>query len=154
MREFKFQNADVVSVQNKGCAIVVNKGEAFSYLYSIRKPRGVSTHFMVVPNHYIGKCTEGVAREWKKYSDALVHLVLKVTPVIDEETLETLVDMFGPYKRLYSKQKEIATFEQTLFFLNLMGSKQYVESRLFQFPKQYEEISFVYKSNQKGVNKK
>lgn len=29
MRKFNFQNVDVVSIQGKGCAIVVNKGESF-----------------------------------------------------------------------------------------------------------------------------
>lgn len=29
MGKFNFQNVDVVSIQGKGCAIVVNKGESF-----------------------------------------------------------------------------------------------------------------------------
>lgn len=46
MRKFNFQNVDVVSVQGKGCAIVVNKGESFSYLYSIRKIKNKNTHLI------------------------------------------------------------------------------------------------------------
>ena len=43
---------------------------------------------------------------------------------------------------------------ESVSYTHLDVYKRQVESRLFQFPKQYEEISFVYKSNQKGVNKK
>ena len=32
MRKFNFQNVDVVSIQGKGCAIVVNKGDVIAYL--------------------------------------------------------------------------------------------------------------------------
>lgn len=46
MGKFNFQNVDVVSIQGKGCAIVVNKGESFFYLHSIRKIKNKNTHLI------------------------------------------------------------------------------------------------------------
>ena len=133
MRKFNFQNVDVVSIQGKGCAIVVNKGESFSYLYSIRKIKNKNTHL------------NEVAREWKRFAENVVCLIEKVKPVIDIERLSEIITMFGPYKGMYYKQKEYAKFEDILLYLNLLEpTKHYKEAPRFVFPEEYKTHSEVY----------
>lgn len=145
MRKFNFQNVDIVSIQGKGCAIVVNKGKSFSYLYSIRKIKNKNTHLIVVPNNFITAPTNEVAREWKRFAENVVCLIEKVKPVIDIERLSEIITMFGPYKGMYYKQKEYAKFEDILLYLNLLEpTKHYKEAPRFVFPEEYKTHSEVY----------